>query len=325
VLFIATNVLAIGLLIWFLREISWKALWEDIKGLNWWWVATALVTDVLVYVLHGLRWKLLLTPLEDIGLWKYLKAIYTGLFANEILPLRAGEIIRCFMISRWSKLPISVTLSSFVVERVMDGFWLLLGLILSLQLVELPKWAETGGWTLAGVITLLGMLLAVAAFGRDRVRPFFSRWKLLRPFLVVVDDLSIMGHSRYLYYALLMSLPYLLMQVMPIYATAKAYDLNISFSDCLVLMVALRLSSAIPQAPGNVGVYQAACGQILRIMGVDKGLAARVALVMWCVVTLPLLVVGFIALAVSGGNLTALQREAERHVTAHEAAPESGQ
>ena len=28
-----------------------------------------------------------------------------GLFANEVLPLRAGELIRCFLMARWSKIP----------------------------------------------------------------------------------------------------------------------------------------------------------------------------------------------------------------------------
>lgn len=312
---IVANLAAFALLAWFLKDIDWAALWSDVQSLHWGWIATAVFTDIAVYYIHAWRWKLLLRPLEDISLWKCFRAIYVGLFANEVLPLRTGEIIRCFLLSRWSTLPLGVTLSSFVVERVMDGFWLLLCLIVSLQWMDLPAWATQGGYALAAVIVVAGGLLLVAAVARDRVRPFFSKYGLLKQMLIVADDLAIIGHSRFLYYAFAISLPYLLLQVMPIYATAMAYGLDVSPMDCFVLMVVLRLSAAVPQAPGNVGVYQQLCKQILKLLGVENGLAGRVSLVIWSVVTLPLIVVGLIALAVSGANIKDLHREAEQHMS----------
>jgi hypothetical protein len=50
-------------------------------------------------------------------------------------------------------------------------------------------------------------------------------------------------------------------------------------------MIVLRLGAAVPQAPGNVGTFQ--------------------------VITIPLLVAGFIALAITGAKIGELQHEAK--------------
>ncbi len=55
------------------------------------------------------------------------QAIYIGLFANEVLPLRSGEVIRCYLLARWNELHVSVVLSSALIERLLDGAWLALG------------------------------------------------------------------------------------------------------------------------------------------------------------------------------------------------------
>ena len=68
-----------------------------------------------------------------------------------------------------------------------------------------------------------------------------------------MDDLGLIGHSRYLAVAFVQSLPYLLLQVIPIWATFRAYGFDLSIGVAFALMVMLRLGSAVPQAPGNLG------------------------------------------------------------------------
>ena len=97
---------------WALHGVNWHELWEEIRELDWRWVAAAAVADVLVYVIQGWRWSLLLHPIGNASTWSSVRAIYVGLFANEVLPLRAGELIRCFLQARWSNIPTSVTLAS---------------------------------------------------------------------------------------------------------------------------------------------------------------------------------------------------------------------
>jgi uncharacterized membrane protein YbhN (UPF0104 family) len=130
---------------------------------------------------------------------------------------------------------------------------------------------------------------------------------------VLMKDLGLIGHSRYLYLALLQSLPYLLLQTIPIWAAFKGYGFDLGLTQAFALMVFLRLSTVIPQAPGNLGLFQFLTKEVLeKIYHVAPDEAARFSLVLWGIVTLPLLVGGFIALWIEEADLVELKRAAEK-------------
>jgi hypothetical protein len=70
------------------------------------------------------------------------------------------------------------------------------------------------------------------------------------------------------------------------------------------------LSSIVPQAPGNLGSFQVVTAHTLIVFGLAIGHAKRFSLILWAVVTIPLIVIGFVAVAMEGINLTHLHREA---------------
>src|SRR5579862_1531500 len=116
-IFIATNTIALICFVWFLWNTNWHELGRYVRHLNWAWVAVAALADILVYVWQGWRWNLVLAPVKTVSLWQSVRAIYVGLFANEVLPFRAGEIIRSFLLAQWADVPISVSLASALIER----------------------------------------------------------------------------------------------------------------------------------------------------------------------------------------------------------------
>jgi uncharacterized protein (TIRG00374 family) len=310
-------------LVWTLRGANLGELKDDLATMDWWWLGFAVVADVAVYCWQAVRWRQVLRPVEQVSFRQAVSAIYIGLFANEVLPFRAGEILRCYMVSRWTKLPFSVVISSALIERIFDGIWLCLCLLLTIQMVPAHhhmRWLVRSGYLL-GVVVLSGSaLLALAVFLRQKTRALLSGEGWQRHVRVLIDDLNLIGHSRYLYFAFLQSLPYLLLQVLPIYAAMQAYDFNQSRSfvptiGCaFALMVILRLGSVVPQAPGNLGLFQLMTKEALqRIYHVAPDEAARFSLVLWGTVTIPLLIAGLGALMSSGSKLFELKRAAEDH------------
>ena len=309
ILLIATNIFSIGCLYWVLRDAELTNLKEELRTTNWGWVTVAVVSDILVYFWHAWRWSLLLTPLAKVPFWNSLRAIYVGLFANEVLPFRTGEVIRCVLLSRWTELPLSVSLSSALIERIFDGIWLVICLIITIRFVPtLPEYIKDGGVVLAVFVLICGALLGVAMFYKQQSMHVFSKNRILSKLNVLIEDLHIIGHSKYLYFSSLTSLPYLLMQIVPIYALAKGYPgFDLTIGQAATLMVILRLGSVVPQAPGNVGAFQALTVVGLELFGVTGGVAKRFSLVMWSVITVPLLIAGFVALAVTGIRMAELR------------------
>ena len=312
---VLTNLVSIACLIWTLHDAKLGELKNDLATMNWWWVSVAVIADVAVYCWHGLRWSLLLRPVEPVTVWQTVRAIYVGLFANEVLPFRAGELLRCYLLARWTELPFSVSLSSVLIERIFDGVWLCLCLLVTVKIVLFPqhlRYLVDGGYALGFIVIGAAAVLAFAMFHRRRQGAMGNPWQ--RHVRVLVDDLTLIGHSRYLYFAFVQSLPYLLLQVIPIYASFKGYGFDeLSVGAAFALMVILRLGSIVPQAPGNLGLFQLLAKESLeRIFNYAPADAARFSLVLWGIVTLPLLAGGLIALSITGARIGELRKAAHQ-------------
>jgi uncharacterized protein (TIRG00374 family) len=219
---VVTLVLAVACLAWWANGIGWTDLWEDIRELDWRWVAVAAIADVLVYVAQGWRWSLVLLPVAPVSPLASVGAIFVGLFANEVLPLHAGELIRCFLMARWSKIPASVTMASALIERIFDGVLLIAGLFFSLRYIRRFPLSHdharaigiitTGSIFLAILLLLGAALLAVAMYWREQTLDALLDARLFSWAHVFIEDLHRIGHSRYLYFSGAASLLYLLLQ-----------------------------------------------------------------------------------------------------------------
>lgn len=324
-----TLIVSVACLAWAVHGVSWTELWEEIRELDWRWVAVGAIADLLVYVVQGWRWSLLLLPVAPVSTSSSIGSIYVGLFANEVLPLRAGEVIRCFLMARWSKIPISVTLASALIERIFDGVLLIAGLFLSLRYLHhfplRPGQAKavqiiiTGSVLLAVLLLICAALLAVAMYWREQTLDALLGVRLFSWAHVFIEDLHRIGHSRFLYFSAAVSVPHLLIQIVPIYAIMQAYGFDgVSWAQAGALMILLRLGSVVPQAPGNVGLFQVLSTLGLTLFGVPGAMARRFTLILWGVVTLPLMIVGFFALVASGSKMGDIQREAQAEIRARQ-------
>src|ERR1700688_3890574 len=107
IFFVVTNIISFICLAWTLYGLNLKELRRDVAHLDWRWVVAGIVLDVLLYAMQAWRWILVLKPVAPIPVWECLRAIWVGVFVNEFIPLRAGEIIRCYLLALWTELPVS--------------------------------------------------------------------------------------------------------------------------------------------------------------------------------------------------------------------------
>jgi uncharacterized membrane protein YbhN (UPF0104 family) len=150
-------------------------------------------------------------------------------------------------------------------------------------------------------------LLAFAVFRRQAA----EKW--LNPKLRhLLDALECMGRSHSFYRAFLISFLYLALQIGPIYFIQHGFGLNLSFGACAAVLVILRLGSIPPQAPGNVGSFQALAVLGVMLFGVDRQSAISYATLLFLVITVPLWVVGFFALLATKMKLSQLTQEAHQ-------------
>jgi hypothetical protein len=92
----------------------------------------------------------------------------------------------------------------------------------------------------------------------------------------------------------------------------RAYDLNLSFWAGAVVFLIVHLGTAIPNAPANIGTYQFFCVVGLSLFGVEKTLATAFSVVVFIILTIPLWVIGMIALSYTSMSLTEIRNEINR-------------
>jgi uncharacterized membrane protein YbhN (UPF0104 family) len=310
ILLILTNLFSLVCMISVLKGADLHQIWEQVQHMRWHWITFAVVCDVALYLLHGWRWKLLLKPVQRVPYAQTVQAVYVGLFASEVLPFRPGELLRCFLLAKSARLPLSVSFASALIERIFDGVWLMICFFVALQMGKMPGLLLTGGYVIGALLFVGAIVLAYAMYAKKQSLGLVFGLSWPRWFDTLIEDLRLIGHSRYLYFSFLVSGAYLLAQFLPIWATVHAYQLDIPWTASFVMAVLLRLSSIVPQAPGNLGSFQWVTVHILNMLGIYGDHVKGFSLILWAVITIPLILAGLIAIAMEGINLTHLRREA---------------
>ena len=151
---------AAACLLWVFHDVQFPELFRRVGSMNWWWIWAAVLFDVFSYVCQGLRWKFLLQSIGPVSVARSTLAIYAGLFLNEILPMRVGEVLRAYLISKWLSVKFMVVFPSIIVERFFDSLWLALAFGTTVLVVPLPRYLVDAEEIL-GVGVLVATLLFV--------------------------------------------------------------------------------------------------------------------------------------------------------------------
>lgn len=316
--------LSVGSLIWVLHGYPMNELLPNIRSLDWRWVAFAILTDLSVYVVHGWRWSTLLFPVARLGFWTTVQCIYIGLFANEVLPLRVGELIRCYLMAHWNNLRLSLGFASAAVERIIDGIWMLIVFAIAAGFLKhLPHDVEAARferdltffvWIVAAVVLLATATLCGIVFRKPQAHAALKESRWAARLRHVIEGLKLMGNLRTLGLTTIISLLYLALQVLFVFALLKAYGFDLSFWVAGGILTIVRLSTVVPNAPGNLGLINFAVVFALRLFEVETNDAKTFSLIFFAVQTFPLLIGGAIATALTGLNIGELRERAREHL-----------
>jgi glycosyltransferase 2 family protein len=307
-----------GCLVWVLHGYPIKReLLPAIRDLDWRWVALAIALDLSVYLVQGWRWLTLLQPIVRLGFWRTVQAIFIGIFANEVLPLRTGELIRCYLLAHWNNFRISLSFASAAVERLMDGVFLVACFLITAGLVRgVPEDLTILVQVLGGLLILLALALLWIITRKQEAHPVFSESKWSATFRHVFEGLRLMGNRATLGRTTAISLLYMVLQFGSLWALMKAYELDLSFWAAAGVVTIVRLWTVVPSAPANLGLLNAACFAALRGMDVEPDVAQTFSIIMFAAWTLPLVVCGAIATALTGSNIGELHKRARHGASA---------
>jgi uncharacterized protein (TIRG00374 family) len=300
-------------LIWALSRFPYAQLGDHLRTMDWKLVALAVVLEIGVYFFDAWRWMVLLRPVGAPSFGLCLQSVFVGLFANDVLPARAGELLRCFLLSFESEVPLSLAVTSDVILRIMDGIWIvLLYVIVTLQ-VETHVVVTRVMWIFGpGVGAILAVLLW-ALFWRHTAHRFVRSRGWGTRVIHLLDQIHRLGRWRELGQAMALGGMVWLTQVLAIWVLSRADAFDFGLAAIAFLLIVKSVYTLVPNAPANFGVYQAATMYALGLMLVEKQNAQIFSEIMFWILSLPLAAAGAIAVAFTGSDITELHARARQH------------
>ena len=310
--------LALACLSWVFYDINFQSLWQSMPCINWWLVALAVIFDILSYVVQGLRWQQLLHTAGTITTLRATQAVYAGLFVNEILPMRIGELVRTYLVSRWLSVKFIAIIPSVAIERFFDALWLAAGIIITALFVQLPKDFREAANTLGiALVILAALFLYLLVFRRTNgsaaEEKIIAGWHPLRRLhyylSTIANDIRDIGASRLCYFSFINSGFVLILQILAFWLVMEAYGLSLSVWAGSAVVLLLHLGTLIPNAPSNIGTYQFFCVVGLTFFGIDKTIATGFSVVVFIILTIPLWAIGLFAIGRSGMTVKEIRHE----------------
>lgn len=298
----------LGCLVWVVTGVSWRELGRHLDQSDIRWMLIAGLLQITAYLFHACRWNLLLRPVSRLRFGRTAQAVYVGLFANETLPLRPGELVRAYLLARWNRLSLSVVVSSVALERLLDGFSLAAAFILITAFLSLPAYLVRGVRIMAGCLLGIALLLLLLLRRTSHGQPLPRR--IPEKLRHAIEGMRQMANPRTLSLCLAASLVNLGLMALPYWALNKSYRLDLSIWAMLAVVIVVMAATTIPSAPGNAGLLQASCVLALSLFGINKTRATGFAALLFLVLTLPLLIGGAAVVGFTGVRFRDLRRGA---------------
>ena len=313
---LAAGALLAGVLLWlFFRGVDREAVRTALGTARPSWLLASLLLTLLHFVLRAWRWRLLLTPLRPgLRLRPLLDAVVAGYAVTFLLPGRLGEVFRPLYLARRERLPITGTLTTVGLDRLLDAAALTFLLVLFLLTAPAegpgslpPEHAaalhRAGAW-MAGVLVLAGPVLWWLAHHPPATTPPPAVGRRARIGALVRsfrEGLAALRGPRLVGGALSLSAVVWVVLAGQAWCGLRAFGIELPFVSAFALIAFLAIGIAVP-VPGGLGGFHATgrfC--LVAIFGVPDAPAVAAILALHLISVLPAIVLGSWILVRDGG------------------------
>lgn len=261
---------------------NWAELWSHVGESHKGWLIFAMGLTGFSYVCRARRWQFLfpekkvITPFDS---WRVLKL---GFFMNNVLPARAGELVRAHMGSKATGVTRTLVLATIASERLLDGLTLSLLFVafsLGLGKEDLSTNILYVAYLFAAVSLGVGLIILFRVYVFQIIESVNSRLGgrtatyALQRIKIFIDGLSPLFRKNRVGLISLWSVFIWLVELGVFISVGLAYGVHMDIPFYVLFMVAVNFSSLIPAAPGGIGVIEAVVKTVLVSVGIDPELA----------------------------------------------------
>jgi glycosyltransferase 2 family protein len=310
------------------RNFKFAEAFEQAKHANYFLLVLSVVVATLMFPLRARRWRTILEPISpNLPFGPLWRAVAAGVMMTNVLPARAGELARPFMLSRERPdVPFSASLASVAVDRVFDAIVVVLLLALSVLEPHFPNTITLGDETMSVTALVRGFVILPAVltvglyalvFFPDRLIKLFELFarpvsrkletmgsQMLRRF---AEGLSVLRNPKHFFAVFAWTLAHWLVQPLAFWIGFRAFGIEVPLLATLFVQGVIVIVVALPSTPGFAGVYELGAVASLAAYGVDSTRALTWALVFHLASFIPITLVGayyFARAGITMGDIT---------------------
>ena len=310
-----------GLLVYCFWDVDLGVIAARLRETLWTFLAISIGLNFASTWARAWRWAYLFPPGPRPS--HLFRSLLIGYMGNNLLPLRAGEVVRVYVASRhgprfWT------TFATVVVERVLDG--LALGLIVAGLLLVVPVSAEMR-WSIAlflavdlAALLVLVMIAVAPGMCRMLIETIFHRvgWlerRLIALLGTMTEGLRGIRAPRHAIPLALSSVAIWLFLALSVWTAMHAAHLDLPLVASWVVLAFLGLGVSLPSSPGFVGVIQAATVLALALFAVPRAEALSFSLLFHASQFFPITAVGLVCLLLEHVSLADAARAGSQGVS----------
>ena len=280
---IITILITLGALYYTFKNITFSELLKALSTVNYLSLLPAILIIILTYFFRAIRWKYLVAPLKNgVKVSDLFSPMMIG-FMGNLLPARAGEFIRAYLLGKKENLSFSVSFATVFVERLFDLLCLML-IMTWLLLFRADIFLSAGNFRDVAVVNILrkfGLLTFIISIGivifsylllhfrekmlnviRFIVKPFPEKFScaLIEFINSFAQGLGILNDIKSIFLISILSAILWIFMILSYYPFYLAFGFTgLPYISILVLIVVVGVLISIFPTPGFLGSYQAAC------------------------------------------------------------------
>ncbi|MGN6295314.1 MAG: lysylphosphatidylglycerol synthase transmembrane domain-containing protein [Ginsengibacter sp.] len=287
-----------------LQKIQFK---ESLIHARYIYILPVFLLTIMAHISRAVRWKILIEPMGyEPKTSNTFYAVMGGYFANTFLP-RAGEILRCTLLSKYDKIPVSKLFGTILVERVFDllCYFLLLIITFLIQIEtvsdfvtgKMSKMTDMGrASSLWGILIIILISLAIIFFISRHILIKYKEHRLVIKLKGIhlglkegfTTILHLKKRKKFIAHSVFIWACYILQ----VYIGFSALDATSSLGITAAFSVLSLVTLAMIVSPGGLGAFPVAVQQVLLIYNVDN---ISFGWLMWGVTTAIVIVVGILS------------------------------
>ncbi len=296
--FLGLGILLIWVAVKDLTEEDKTQITKSLSEANYAWIALSMATGFLAHFSRAIRWKMLLAPLGFIPkLSNTFYAVMIGYLGNLALP-RLGEVLRCGILKRYEKIPLTQSFGTVIAERVIDLFTLFILFVISVWL----EYDRMHAYISENILTPIKlkihslaenkmmMVLLIAIFIGGILLFFILRkkisgnpviQKIRRLLLSFLDGIRSVAKVKnpllFIFHSLFVWTMYLMSVYFCVFAFQETETLSVS--SCLIILTFGSLG--VIATPGGIGAYQWIVLQIMLLRGYSIAIGVAFGWIAW--------------------------------------------